>query len=314
MDVSPKTLREVEFREKLRGYHPEDVDQFLERVAAGIEALQDRLRQTTERAVHAEELAAATGESDEALRRTLVLAQRTADAAVEEARSQATAIVDEAAEKARGIVEDARRKAAAMATEAQAQLRDDIAVLEAARTRLADDVRAFEDWIEHHHNEVSAALADALNHLKAGVRVSLPVPEAEALDIPPAPVIDAPVAGDVADIADVEETAAEEEPSPVASEPETAAPAEGSPQETVEAAPFDHDEDDEAEHLVADEVGDDADDPFMAELRRAVTDDEPLGPRDDDEPTPIPANSDRSFYPDDGGERGRFGSRLRRRR
>ena len=50
MDVSPKTLREVEFREKMRGYHPEDVDQFLERVAAGIEVLQDRLRQAVERA------------------------------------------------------------------------------------------------------------------------------------------------------------------------------------------------------------------------------------------------------------------------
>jgi cell division initiation protein len=42
MEVSPKTLREVEFREKMRGYHPEDVDQFLEQVAAGIEVLQDR--------------------------------------------------------------------------------------------------------------------------------------------------------------------------------------------------------------------------------------------------------------------------------
>ena len=29
MEVSPKALREVEFREKMRGYHPEDVDQFL---------------------------------------------------------------------------------------------------------------------------------------------------------------------------------------------------------------------------------------------------------------------------------------------
>src|SRR5437867_3042879 len=195
MDVSPKTLREVEFREKLRGYHPEDVDQFLERVAAGIEALQDRLRQTTERAVHAEELAAATGESDEALRRTLVLAQKTADAAVDEARTQATAIVDEAAEKARAIVEGARRKAAEIATDAQAQLREDIAVLEATRSRLVDDVRAFEDWIEHHHDEVSAALTDALNHLREGVRVSRPTPEAEPIDIPAAPVIDAPMAG-----------------------------------------------------------------------------------------------------------------------
>ena len=49
MEVSPKTLREVEFREKMRGYHPEDVDHFLEQVAAGIEVLQDRLRQAETR-------------------------------------------------------------------------------------------------------------------------------------------------------------------------------------------------------------------------------------------------------------------------
>ena len=38
MDVSPKTLREVEFREKLRGYHPEDVDQFQAQGAADMGA------------------------------------------------------------------------------------------------------------------------------------------------------------------------------------------------------------------------------------------------------------------------------------
>ena len=46
MEVSPKTLREIEFREKkLGGYHPDDVDDFLERVAVGIEVYQEKLRQ-----------------------------------------------------------------------------------------------------------------------------------------------------------------------------------------------------------------------------------------------------------------------------
>jgi len=49
MEVSPKTLREVEFREKrLGGYHPDDVDEFLERVAVGIEVYQEKLRQAGE--------------------------------------------------------------------------------------------------------------------------------------------------------------------------------------------------------------------------------------------------------------------------
>src|SRR3981081_2963661 len=106
MDVSPKALREVEFREKMRGYHPEDVDQFLERVAAGMEVLQDRLRQALERAQRAEQAASEVGGNDEALRRTLVLAQRTADLAVQEAREQAARILAGAEQQAQGVSAD----------------------------------------------------------------------------------------------------------------------------------------------------------------------------------------------------------------
>lgn len=43
MDLSAKTLREVEFREKLRGYHPTDVDEFLEQVAVAVDDVLARL-------------------------------------------------------------------------------------------------------------------------------------------------------------------------------------------------------------------------------------------------------------------------------
>lgn len=55
MDVSPETIRTVEFRERLRGYNQDDVDQFLERMAAGVEILQQRLRDASQRAARAEE-------------------------------------------------------------------------------------------------------------------------------------------------------------------------------------------------------------------------------------------------------------------
>ena len=43
MELTAQTLREVEFREKLRGYHPDDVDDFLEEAAVALEELLDRL-------------------------------------------------------------------------------------------------------------------------------------------------------------------------------------------------------------------------------------------------------------------------------
>ena len=49
MELTPKVFRDVQFREKLRGgYHPEDVDEFLEQAAVGVEEMTERLRLATE--------------------------------------------------------------------------------------------------------------------------------------------------------------------------------------------------------------------------------------------------------------------------
>src|SRR5688572_25771234 len=141
MDVSPQTLREVEFRGALRGYNPDDVDEFLDRVAAGIEILQERLRQATERAVRAEARAGEPAEAGD-LRNTLVLAQRTADLAVQEAKDIAAQLVADAEARAKEIVAAAERAAALAAEEAQRQLRRELSELGQARDALRADVAA----------------------------------------------------------------------------------------------------------------------------------------------------------------------------
>src|SRR4029077_2002760 len=140
MDVSPKTLREVEFREKMRGYHPEDVDQFLERVAAGIEVLQDRLRQALDRAKRAEAQASEAGGTDDTLRRTLVLAQRTADLAVQEAREQAARILAGAEQQAEGVLADAEERAQRAQYDALVETKTELGKLEASRQHLQAEV------------------------------------------------------------------------------------------------------------------------------------------------------------------------------
>src|SRR3954454_7103737 len=189
MDVSPKTLREVEFREKFRGYHPEDVDAFLEKVAVGIEALQNQLRQATERAAHAEQLATDSGQSDEAISRTLVLAQRTADQAVEEAREQASRVVAAAESQARIIVEEATQRAQRIAEESQAALRADLASLEEARTQLQADVDALQDWIDHHRSSLTASLNVVLTQLHEGLVVTHEAPGVSDVEVPAPPAV-----------------------------------------------------------------------------------------------------------------------------
>lgn len=313
MDLSPKTVREVEFREKkIGGYHPEDVDQFLEQLASGIEALQDRLRQTTERAVHAEELAVASGESDETLRRTLVLAQRTADLAVQEAKSQAGQIVEAAESEARSIVETAQQQAVTIATDAQAQLREDIEVLEAARGQLLREVSELEQWIEQHRTSLGAALTEALRNVEQGIAMMAPAPETAAVSVPTAPTLTESGRDANADDGDAmgdDGVAAAASSSAPGNGEIAAAGAPATNGADPAGPPFDQDEEGAGPEIVHDEH-----DAFMVELRRAATDEEPLGPRDEaDDSAVVPSSDERDFYDDDPDGR-RFGSRLRRKR
>lgn len=165
VDVSPQTIRQVEFREKLRGYHQDDVDEFLERVAAGLEILQERLRQATERAVRAEQQASERREDDDSLRRTLVLAQRTADLAVLEGKDHAAQLMEEAESEAAAITSSAAAEARRLTDEAQAQARAEVERLETARDQLRDEVDRLVQYLDDQRARVRAVLAEAARDL-----------------------------------------------------------------------------------------------------------------------------------------------------
>jgi DivIVA domain-containing protein len=170
MEVSPKTLREVEFRGKARGYHPEDVDHFLEQVAVGIETLQDRLRQAIERAQRAEAAASEAGGTDDTLRKTLLLAQRTADLAVQEAREQASRILASAEQQAQSIIADAEERGRRTLEETIVECKTELARLEGERTQAAQEVETLQRWLEEHKAHLQASLSEALAAVeRAGV-------------------------------------------------------------------------------------------------------------------------------------------------
>lgn len=170
MEVSPKTLREVEFREKMRGYHPEDVDQFLEQVAAGIEVLQDRLRQAVERAQRAEVAASESGGADETLRKTLVLAQRTADMAVQEAREQASRILGSAEQQAQSILAEAEERGRRTLEDTIADCKAELSRLESNRSQAQQDVESLQRWLDEHKEHLRVTLSEALSAVdRAGV-------------------------------------------------------------------------------------------------------------------------------------------------
>ncbi|MEY2590830.1 MAG: cell division initiation protein, partial [Acidimicrobiaceae bacterium] len=196
MDVTPQVINEVEFHQKMRGYDPDEVDDFLERVAVAVGQLLDRTREAAERAAIAERRAAeleahvrsapgrpvAAGpapspldedEEAETIRRTLVLAQRTADAAVKEAeelaartlqsaQEQAQRVYDEAQEHARKLVVEAEGEARKTADGTRQRLVAEIITLEEAR----DGLRADHGILERHLDEQRLRLRSSIGDLQ----------------------------------------------------------------------------------------------------------------------------------------------------
>jgi len=330
MELTPQQLFDVEFSEQWRGYNRDEVDDFIERVAAGVAALQERLRSVTERAARAEQRTQNGDQSGGGARRTLVLAQRTADATVAEARQTAAGIVGQAQEEARAILLKATE--AAPTEHPEPGTRVDVVELQVTKSRLEADVAALERHVTDRRGriqdllgELQRRLDDGLGH---GVEDPLPAPSDEDPLAPseaPEPALHADLewAGDdqeweLAQRPPVMETSAYDiqqdlaAPEPPPPMPEPVLTDAESPPPAPEPGP---------EEWVPAEAGG-ADDNFFAQLRGALDDDAPLGPRDDypfAEPVwggaaPTVDRGRPTLYDQERTERRKFGLRLRRQR
>ena len=186
MDASQSaldSLRTVEFRETLKGYHRDDVDEYLEKAAVEAEGLQEQLRQNTERLrkaaetiAHLETELAAKPEApapvvvqapapaavaDDTLQRTLILAQKFVDETKAEAEAEAARLVADAEAQARKVQ-----------AESEQRLREEIARLESNRSHLSHEVETMARQLETERERLRSALAEMLTwvdgNLKAG--------------------------------------------------------------------------------------------------------------------------------------------------
>jgi cell division initiation protein len=154
MEISGRILREVEFRERLRGYDTDEVDEFLEKIAVAIEELLAELQAARETMARPAEPAL----DDESLRRTLVLAQRTADLAVREAREEAAALIEDARLEAGALTAEARDEAGRLRTEAEQDAQVGIAALEERRAALEQEIEELGRLVAAERARLSAAL------------------------------------------------------------------------------------------------------------------------------------------------------------
>ncbi len=186
MDASQSaldSLRTVEFRETLKGYHRDDVDEYLEKAAVEAEGLQEQLRQHVERLrkaaetiAHLETELAAKPEvvapvpvavaptepaiADDTLQRTLLLAQKFVDETKADAEAQA-----------KRVVADAEAQARRVQAESEQRLREEIARLESSRGQLSHEVETMARQLESERERLRSALSEMLGwvdgHLQA---------------------------------------------------------------------------------------------------------------------------------------------------
>ncbi|MDF1594502.1 MAG: DivIVA domain-containing protein [Acidimicrobiia bacterium] len=96
MPLSPIDVQQQTFKVALRGYAEDEVDEFLDEVVISLRDYEQRLRDAQERVAVLEEQLSANRETEDAMRRTFLAAQRTADAIVEEAKSESERLMADA--------------------------------------------------------------------------------------------------------------------------------------------------------------------------------------------------------------------------
>jgi DivIVA domain-containing protein len=163
MEMSPQTVRSTGFRVVKKGYDPAEVDAFKEQVASAVEytqnqatAMEARARaavaklqeMSQQMAANAQEAAVPTaapaaapvGAGDhEVISRTLLLAQRTADTTVAEARLEADQILAQARDEAGRVLDNARTMGAKTLEDARYEARRSV---EDEKVRAENEVQA----------------------------------------------------------------------------------------------------------------------------------------------------------------------------
>ena len=203
-----ETLRTVEFRLGLKGYNVDEVDEYLEKAAVEAESVLEQVRTANDRLRHANErisqleaeLQRSPGErvvetatsapvTDDALQRTLLLAQKFVDQTKRESETEAREVVSRAEERARTLVTQAEERARQLVTESEQRLRDEVSRLESTRARLATEVDGLSKHLDEQRARIRESLNDALKWFDEHMPV--PAPRAQGSERPPVPSTDA---------------------------------------------------------------------------------------------------------------------------
>jgi len=180
-ELTADRVRSIEFSDKLRGYNPDEVDEFLEEVAAGVDALVARvhaLQASTSPAAPAIAPPPRVNEgSDPAfdqatVARALILAQRTADLAISDAERSARELIEQAQARANTTVAEAETQAAAMTEDARSRSHAAARELETRQMSIEHDLAALREQAQREADTLLREAKTAAAALTAQARAA----------------------------------------------------------------------------------------------------------------------------------------------
>ena len=176
MSLTPQDIENQVFKERFRGYDPEQVDAFLDRVSEQLTELTRARDEAIARAEAAERQATTSvGEQEQLLSRTLLTAERTAEQTVAQAHAEAEQLREEARSEAEQVREEARSEATELRRRAEEDAREERQTAQAAAERVRRSVAELRAFRDDYRDRVEAVISEQLSVIDR-----LPLP-----DIPP---------------------------------------------------------------------------------------------------------------------------------
>jgi cell division initiation protein len=119
MELTGRDIHEKQFHDAWRGYNQSEVDDFLDKVAEAVDRLQRENDDLRQRMQELDQAVAASRDTEEMLKKTLITAQRAAEEAIANAKQHAAELVAEAEERAGRMDTEARERLGQAAEEAR---------------------------------------------------------------------------------------------------------------------------------------------------------------------------------------------------
>ncbi len=176
MSLGPDDIVNYEFKQSLRGYAVDEVDDLLDRLADQVERTDRDLDDLRQRLRDTEARLASALETESTLKRTFVTAQQAAERSMADAREQADELreaverdvneqLDQARAEAERIVADAHKEARDELADARQEARSEVADARQQRAAIEERIATLRELERRHRALLERHLRDQLEQL-----------------------------------------------------------------------------------------------------------------------------------------------------